>query len=168
MDKVLTKKMDLIHDIKTATKLCGNHIMVADNGIEVRFKGTNNTALIMAIQCKDDDTLVMILSNHKEYVITPNTLPLEILEKLYKVCVATNPDVVYERCPECENEAIIPYTMKMGVCNHCGRPLAPCAMCMDINEGKIDCSTCEFNHKNKESEPQPNVINIFVLVVPNN
>jgi hypothetical protein len=71
---------------------------------------------------------------------------MEVLEKLHLICVATNPEISFEYCPYCENEAIIPYKMEMGVCNHCGKPLAPCSYCIDLNHGDCpECSGCKFN-----------------------
>ena len=82
----------------------------------------------------------------------------EVFEKLFNICYANNTDVSFEYCPYCENEAVIPYQMKMGMCNHCGKPLAPCACCHNYYD-KQDCANCPFNngkyrHDNDDNETE--------------
>ena len=88
------------------------------------------------------------------------------METLFDFIVTTNPDVVFEYCPYCENEAIIPYQMKMGICNHCGTPLAPCSYCAD-NDDKQDCANCPFNNgqyrHDADNDEKENIIYIVDL-----
>ena len=159
-------KKNLIHNIKTAISLSKDDVIVVDAlNIQLRLKGTLAPLKILLLQVHDNQ-LQMLVSNYKLYNIKPNTLPIDILEKLHKICVVTNPEISFEYCPYCENEAIIPYKMEMGVCNHCGKPLAPCNYCADINHGDCpDCDGCKFNQHNEQDDEEdfPVIIGIAIF-----
>ena len=151
MDSVKMKQM--LADIKAVLNITPNKCFNIREKLQITLEhttGQGDRFTLLSIRLDNNNQLVIQCS--RGIVIYPekNILPYEVIKALFNVIVATNQDVVFEYCPFCENEAIIPYKRAMGTCNHCGRPIAPCAHCMDINEGKIDCSTCEFNHKNNQ------------------
>lgn len=164
------KAKNLISNITTAISLSKDGVILVDvQNIQLRLKGTLAPVKILLLQVHDNQ-LQMLVSGYKLYNIEPNTLPMRVLEKLHKICVATNPEISFEYCPFCENEAIIPYKMEMGVCNHCGKPLAPCSYCIDLNHGDCpECSGCKFNQHcdqdddNEEEDDFPVIIGITIF-----
>ena len=88
----------------------------------------------------------------------------EVFEKLFNICYANNTDVSFEYCPYCENEAVIPYQMKMGMCNHCGKPLAPCACCNDYYDEQ-DCANCPFNNGRYQHDTADEEIEQVIYIV---
>jgi hypothetical protein len=162
MDSVKMKTM--LTDIKAVLNITPNKRFDIYEKVKITLEhttGQRDSFTLLAIRLDNNNQLVIQCS--RGIVIYPekNILPYEVIKTLFNVIVSTNQDVVFEYCPFCENEAIIPYKRAMGTCNHCGRPLAPCAHCADMNEGKIDCSTCEFNHKN--NQPMVYMVKISVL-----
>ena len=115
----------------------------------------------------------IILIENQSYIVLDNgvTYDLEktkfidyIYEQLFNICYATNKDVSFEYCPYCENEAVIPYQMKMGICNHCGASLAPCACCIDTTDNKPNCEDCPFNN-GKYRHDKDNEIEELIYIV---
>ena len=149
----LLKMKQMLADIKTVLNLIPNKRFNIYEKVKITLEHTTGQAdrfTLHTIRLENNNQLVIQCS--RGIVIYPdkNLLPYEVVTTLFNLIVATNPDVVFEYCPFCENEAIIPYKRAMGTCNHCGKPLAPCAHCMDMNDGEIDCNACEFNKKNNQ------------------
>lgn len=162
MDSLKTKEM--LTDIKAVLNLIPNKRFNIREKVLITLEHTIRQAdrfTLLTIRLDNNNQLIIQCS--RGIVIYPEKqiLPDEVVKTLFNVIVATNQDVVFEYCPFCENEAIIPYKRAMGTCNHCGRPLAPCSHCADMNKGKIDCATCEFNNKN--NQPMVYMVKISVL-----
>ena len=103
---------------------------------------------LMNIEIDKSTNLTVIHTDniHKNFYLKRWVLTDAQLIKLTQICVDTNLNLTFEYCPHCECEAIIPYKMEMAVCNHCGKPLAPCSVCMDQTDN-CDCSNCKFNNR---------------------
>lgn len=106
----------------------------------------------------------IILDNGLMYDLENTKFTNDIYEKLFNICYANNKDVSFEYCPYCENEAVIPYQMKMGICNHCGAPLAPCAYCND-NCDTQDCHNCPFNNTPYRHDKDDDTIEELIYIV---
>lgn len=51
-------------------------------------------------------------------------------------------DYTIEYCPWCDSEQII-YSHGVTACPNCGKPLAPCSVCIDEN-GDCNYATCPY------------------------
>lgn len=149
----LLKMKQMLADIKTVLNLIPNKRFNIHEKTKITLEHTTGQAdrfTLHTIRLDNNNRLAIQCSRGVVIYPDKNLLPYKVVETLFNFIVATNPDVVFEYCPFCENEAIIPYKRAMGTCNHCGKPLAPCAHCMDMNDGEIDCGACEFNRKNNQ------------------
>lgn len=150
---MIMKNNQLIKDIATAVSLCGKielpsfvqiHKAVWSEKCNKPILQTINLSAIY----KDVNGVLFLLS-YKGGISYPllecfNEFD-RLLPELWEICVNQNKELTFEYCPHCEQEAIIPYKMAMGMCNHCGAPLAPCSYCTDNND-KQDCHNCPFNN----------------------
>jgi hypothetical protein len=158
---------EMIKDIATAVSLCGEIKLPSFMHIEKEVwsiehnKPMPQTINLSAIY--KDCNGVLFLRSYKGGISYPllecsNEFDT-LLPELWKVCVNQNEKLTFEYCPHCEQEAIIPYKMAMGMCNHCGAPLAPCSYCSDNND-KQDCHHCPFNnakHRNANIETETRI-----------
>lgn len=160
----LLKMKQMLADIKTVLNLIPNKRFNIREKVQITLEHTTGQAdrfTLHTIRLDNNNQLVIQCSRGVVIYPDKNLLPYKVVETLFNFIVVTNQDVVFEYCPFCENEAIIPYKRAMGTCNHCGKPLAPCTHCMDMNDGEIDCGACEFNKTN--NQPMVYMVKISAL-----
>lgn len=169
----LLKMKQMLADIKTVLNFIPNKRFNIHEKVQITLEHTTGQAdrfTLHTIRLDNNNQLAIQCSRGVVIYPDKNLLPYEVVETLFNFIVATNPDVSFEYCSFCENEAIIPYKMEMGVCNHCGKPLAPCSCCIDLNHGDCpECSRCKFNQHcdqdddNEEEDDFPVIIGIAIF-----